>query len=354
MGIRQLQLVTPVSHQPPHTMNHFQTLSRAWLSELLLPVFVTWAGLVGVAIVGLVSQILVRLPVVPDLTAAAIITAGLLPEVGAMVLPIALFLGTVVVARRWRISGDLMALYATGGGPIRLLPVLLLSGGLGGLVVAGVSHSLAPAGRAAVRQAIADSGSTLQLQAGRPTWIGGVMVMAERSESGMLESVFVAQGDVVVTAPSALMSGAESVILHQGEARGIGARPWAMRFEELTVPLSLPPPRVHSTELAGTRLAGLIRRMEARGSSPHAERLVLLKRTTLGLGAPLLVLLALPLGCARRWTASGAVLSVLGLWGVQRLGDHLAAHWGALPSAVLPLAVLSAAVLLGWRCWGRP
>ena len=35
---------------------------------------------------------------------------------------------------------------------------------------------------------------------------------------------------------------------------------------------------------------------------------------------------------------------VLALWALQRAGDHLAIHWGAVPAALLPLVLLGGAV----------
>jgi lipopolysaccharide export LptBFGC system permease protein LptF len=332
-------------------MTPFLPLIWAWLRGLVHPVLVAWCGLIGVALLGLVCQLLVQTPVVPSLRGVVAIAAGLLPEVAAMMLPVALFFATVGLARRWADAGDLGALFAVGMGGRRLLPILVLVGSLGGLMAGVLSHGVAPAGRRLARRTIAQAGSTLSLQAGRPTWIGGTLVMAEQTESSQLRSVFVAQGDVVATAPLAIVTSQGVVELQGGSARGLGEAEWSLRFERLRIPLRMPPPRSHSFDMSGGRLAALISRMERQGRSPHAERLVLLKRTTLALGTPLLVVLALPLGAGTRWGLPGAVGTIVSLWGIQRMGDHMAATWGALPSAVLPLLVLALGAAIAWRAW---
>lgn len=329
----------------------FLPLSLAWLQALVRPVCLAWGGLVGVALLALVSQALVRLPVVPNLQGVMLVALGLLPEVAAMMLPVAMFFAAVGLTQRWAEGGQLTALYASGLGGRHLLPAALVAGVLGALAVGGLAHGLAPAGRTLARETIAQSGATLQLQAGRPTWMGDTLVLAADADGPQLSAVFLAQGDVVATAPRATVSRDGLVALEDGYAQGLGPEPWAMEFAQLRVPVRLPPPRVHAFDMSGERLLDLISRMEGLGRSPHAERLVLLKRTTLSLGTPLLLLLALPLGAIRRWTVPAAVGSVLGLWTVQRLGDHLAGTWGALPSALLPLAVLSVAVVLTWSRW---
>jgi lipopolysaccharide export LptBFGC system permease protein LptF len=329
----------------------FLPLSLAWLQALVRPVCLAWGGLVGVALLALVSQALVRLPVVPDLGGVLLVAIGLLPEVAGLMLPVALFFATVGLTQRWAEGGELAAMYAAGLGGRRLLPAILLAGGLGGAAVGGLAHGLAPAGRTLVRQTIAQSSATLQLQAGRPTWMGDTMLLVGASQGDQLSEVFLAQGDVVATAPRATVSSDGVVALQDGHAQGLGSEPWTMQFAHLRVPVRVPPPRVHAFDMSGTRLQDLISRMESLGRSPHAERLVLLKRTTLSLGTPLLVLLAVPLGVLRRWAVPAAVGSVLGLWAVQRLGDHLAGTWGAVPSALLPLAALAVAVVLTWARW---
>ena len=332
-------------------MTLFPALSRSWLNGLLRPVLVGWFGLVGVALLVVVSQVLIRVPVVPSLRGVGVIGVGLLPEVGAMMFPVALFFGVVGLARSWTDGGELTALNAAGLGARRLLPILLLVGGLGGVIVGVLAHGVAPAGRAMAREAISQAGSTLRLQAGRPAWMGETMIMAGSAESEDLHTVFLAQGDVVAIAPTATLAGDGVVELAEGSAVGLGSEPWSMSFQRLVLPIRIPAPRVHSFDMEHDRLTDLISKMEDQGKSPHSERLVLLKRTTLAMGTPLLVLLALPLGAARRMAMPAAVGTVLGLWAVQRAGDHLASLWGAAPSAALPLVVLSIAVVVTWGRW---
>jgi lipopolysaccharide export LptBFGC system permease protein LptF len=92
--------------------------------------------------------------------------------------------------------------------------------------------------------------------------------------------------------------------------------------------------------------------MEARGRPADAERLVLLKRTTLALSTPLLAALALPLGGRVRRVVPLTVGVIIGVWALQRACDHLAGHWGASTSAAVPLAILGIATVLAWRGWG--
>ena len=329
----------------------FLPLSVAWLQALTRPVCVAWGGLVGVALLALVSQALVRLPVVPSPSGVLLVTIGLLPEVAGLMLPVALFFATVGLTQRWSEGGQLAALYASGLGGRSVLPAVLIAGCLGGLTVGCLAHQLAPTGRRLVRQTIAQSSATLQLQAGRPTWMGDTMLLVGASQGDELSSVFLAQGDVVATAPRARIGNGGVVVLQDGHAQGLGAESWTMQFEHLRVPIRVPEPRVHAFDMSGAKLEDLISRMEALGRSAHAERLVLLKRTTLSIGTPLLVLLAVPLGVMRRWAVPAAVASVLGLWAIQRVGDHLAVTWGAIPSALLPLAALSIAVVVTWARW---
>ena len=195
-------------------MTSFPPLSKAWLKGVIRPTVIAWLGLMGVALLGLVSQILVRLPVVPSPAGVGAVALGLLPEVAALMLPVALFFATVALSRRWSEGGDMAGLYASGLGARSLVPALLFVGGMGGLMTGVLAHKAAPAGRTMAREAISAAGSTLRLEAGRPVWMGDTLVMAESAGEGTLEGVFVAQGDVVATAPLAKVTG--DGIVHGG------------------------------------------------------------------------------------------------------------------------------------------
>ena len=342
---------TPEMSQHLPAMTPFPPLFRAWTQAVLRPVFLAWTGLAGVALLAVVSQVLSRVPLVPSPMGVAAVSLGLLPEVGAIMLPVALFLGTLTVARRWSQSGDLAAMYAAGLGARVLVPQLLLLGLLGAGLTATLSHSVAPAGRALAREALARASGDLRLVAGRPTWVGDTLVRAGAVQDRTLGEVFVAQGDVVASAPVGIIGAGGTVTLQRGGAQGIGSDPWMIEFETLRLPLRLPPPRVHAFDMSDASLASLIHRMEAAGKSAHSERLVLIKRTTLALASPLLMLLALPLGARSRWVGVGGVGTILGLWGLQRVGDHLARSWGSELSASLPLCVLSVVVAVAWLSW---
>jgi len=332
-------------------MRLFLPLSRAWVQAVFRPTALAWVGLLGVALVALVSQILIRIPVIPGPTGIGAVAVGLLPEVGAMMLPVALFIGTLTAARGWESRGDLAALYAMGLGTRCLLPGALAIGLVGCCLVGLLTHQLAPAGRTMAREALIQAGGELRLEAARPTWVGDTLVRAGGVRDGVLTDLFVAQDDVVAFAPHGQVGGEGTMLLRDGMAKRLGPAGWSMRFETLQIPLRVPPPRVHSFDMSNERLRALIGRMQQSGRSAHAERLVLLKRTTLALGTPLLVLFALPLGARSRWPLATAVLSILVLWGVQRVGDHLAAGLGPEAAAGLPMLVLLAGTAWAWLGW---
>jgi len=338
---------------PQHSgfKNLFQTPLGAWLSDVRRPAALAWIGLVTVALLAVVTQVMVRLPLVPSLGGVAQVTVGLLPEVAGLLLPVALFIGVVVAAHRWAESGEMLALHAAGWGGRRMLPALWLVGLLGAGAVAVFAHSLGPAGRTLARETLAGAAADLHLEAGRPIWVGDTLVRVGEVEKDNLVDLFVAQGDVVATAPRGALQRGGAILLQDGSALGLGPEPWALQYEQLSIPLHLPPPRVHAFDMSDARLLDLIERMETRGRMAEAERLVLIKRTTLALSTPLLVLLGLPLGVRIRRVGAGVVGTILGLWALQRGCDHLAVYWGAEISAGLPLLVLSAASALAWLSW---
>ncbi len=335
-------------------MGRYPTLNRAWRRDLVRPTIVAFVGFVAVGVLALVTQVLARSPLLPGLEGIFLVLLGFLPEMGSIGLPVALLFGTTTVARQWREGGELIGLSAAGAGGRTMLPPLLLTGALGGLLVAALAHGPGPWGRALVRDAMAGAASSLRLEAGRPTQVGDLLIRVGGIQGPGWSDVFVAQGDVVASAPAAQVLEGGTLQLTDGTAMGLdegGERSWWMTFERAHLSLVPDPVRSHAFEMSHSRLSGLVERMQARGRSAHAEQLILYKRTTLALGVPLLVLFGWPLGARIRRPGGAVVATVVGLWIVQRVGDHAAAMVGAGIAALVPLVFLSLVTAISWWTW---
>jgi lipopolysaccharide export LptBFGC system permease protein LptF len=326
-------------------------LIRAWLRDLARPAALTFVGLVMIGVLALGAQTLARTPLIPGAAGIGWLVLGFLPEMAAIALPIALFVGTAVVARRWQEGGEFVGMLSGGAGGRALCPTLLLTGMVGGLVVAALAHGPGPWGRAVIRDVLVGAATHLHVEAGRPMQVGDLFIRVEGVDARGWSNVFLAQDDVVASAPSGGVDADGSVRLEGGTARRLAngdRQGWSLSFDAARFALVPSPARVHTFEMSDARLAGLVERMEARGRSAHSEQLVLYKRTTLAMGVPLMVLLGLPLGV--RWQRPGAAVvgTVLSVWVVQRLGDHLAAGLGAGWAAAMPVLFL---LLLTGACW---
>ena len=331
-------------------------LIRAWVRDLIPPTLLVFAGVVVVGALALTGQMVARSPLLPEMGAMGLIVVGFLPEVCTIALPVSLFMGTAMVARRWREGGEFMMMASAGGGGRVLLPALLLTGVAGGLVVAALAHGPGPSGRRLVRQTLERVPGQIQLEPGRFVQIGDVFIHVGLHDKDKWSDVFIARDDLVIGARAGHLDSEGTVHLAGGSARRLAsaaASGWRMSFDHAALSMVPPPLRVHAFEMSDTRLSELVGRMQSRGRSAHAEQLVLYKRTSLAVAVPFMVLLGWPLGV--RWRRPGpmAVATVLLLWGAQRMGDHAAVMCGAAVSAGLPVVFLALLTAMIWWSWAE-
>ena len=322
----------------------------AWIKALYRPFWTALLALVVIASVVLSGQLILKAVFVPDWLGVFTIWVGLMPEMVGIAAPVALLFAVVTVSRLWVEGGDFRALYCAGLSPARLLPVAL---GLG-LVVAGVvgacTHWLAPLGRQQARHALAESLSSAVLRPQMPIELGSVWLRVGSTHQEMLSDVVVAAEDWVGWASRGRLEG-DTLYLNDGQAIDLDRR-WSLRFDAAQLKVELGHLGVHNFERSTPQLLGHIRAREAEGRDTERDWITLHKRTTLALSAPLFVLLGIPLGVLVRRPAWGTVGVVLGVWVLQRAGDHAAALIGAGICAVFPLGLLAVAVIFAWsRPW---
>lgn len=302
----------------------------------------------------LVGQALSTVPVVPGPLASAGVALGLLPAVAAVGLPVALLFGAAATGQQWRESGELLALAAGGQGARRLLLTLVLVGVALGGVEASLTHGLEPRGRAEVRRHFEAASAELRLRAGQPAELAGALLRAGGVEGRVLRDVFLASGDLLVSAASGEVVAGGLLELKDGEALRLeGAEAaWRLGFERARVPVVGGARRVELAERSTAELIALVEKMGLAGRPTGPERLALYKRTALPLAAPLLGLLGFALGARGLRPAVAATVVALGWWAVLRLCDHGVAALGPAVCAALPpvlLLVVTMTTWLGWR-----
>ena len=325
-------------------------LTRSWIRSLNLRFWPSLCGFLVASVVLLTGQAVVQSEFVPSLSGLFLIAFGFLPEMVAIFSPVALFFATVTTARLWAEGGDVLALGASGRSTQRLIPACCLAGCLIAAGVALCTHVLGPLGRGMVRSSLVDAVEDLQLRPGQPVPVGdGVLRVASEQEQSVTD-IFYASGDLVVWAPKGRFATGGEVVLEHGQAMKLDEA-WKMDFERARANLVPEHVGIHNFERSSHSLLGLIGRMEARGVDASKERLVLYKRTVLPLSVPILALLGLPLGARFRRPAWLTVGAVLGVWAIQRLGDHVVVDVGPSGAALLPLVVLGLSALSVWARW---
>ncbi|MAY81711.1 MAG: hypothetical protein CL930_13145 [Deltaproteobacteria bacterium] len=325
-------------------------LTRSWIRALNLRFWPSLCGLIVASVVLLTGQAVVQSEFVPSLSGLFLIAVGFLPEMVAVFSPVALFFATVTTARLWSEGGDVMALGASGRSTQRLIPACCLAGFL---IAAGVglcTHVLGPLGRGVVRSALVDAVEELQLRPGQPVPVGDGVLRVASEQEGAVNDVFYASGELVVWAPKGRFDAQGEVLLEDGQAMKLDEA-WKMEFDRARASLVPDQVGIHNFERSSRSLIGLIERMESRGVDASKERLVLYKRTVLPLSVPILALLGLPLGARFRRPAWLTVGAVLGVWAIQRLGDHVVVDVGPSGTALLPLVVLGLSTLSVWTRW---
>jgi hypothetical protein len=205
-------------------------------------------------------------------------------------------------------------------------------------------------GRGVVRTAVTQAVDDLQLRPGQPVAVGDGVLRVGAEEEGEVSGVFFASGEVVLWAPTGRMGTGGEVNLENGQAMPLDGS-WKLDFERARTALHAQRAGIHKFERTSASLLAQIQRMESRGKDASRERLTLYKRTTLPASVPILALLGLPLGACFRRPGWITVSVVLGIWVVQRLGDHLVVDIGPSGMALLPLVLLGLGSLLAWVGW---
>jgi lipopolysaccharide export LptBFGC system permease protein LptF len=301
-------------------------------------------------VVLLTGQTVVQSEFVPSLSGLIFIAVGFLPEMIAIFSPVALLFASVTAGRLWMERGDILALGAAGGSTQRLIPACCMAGCLIAVGVGLCTHVLGPMGRGLVRSSVTEAVNDLQLRPGQPVAVGDGMLRVAKEKDRIVSDVFYASGDVVLWAPEGQLGTEGDVVLEQGQAINLD-QSWRMDFERVHANLSPNQAGIHNFERSSRSLMSLIERMESRGVDASKERLVLYKRTILPASVPVLALLGLPLGARFRRPAWLTVGVVLGLWAIQRVGDHVVEDIGPSGIALLPLTILGLSTLSVWTRW---
>jgi len=282
------------------------------------------------------------------------VLAGMATSAAVAALPIAVLVGVLGTARAWRDGGELLALGAAGrSGRALLVPTLAFGLAAGGLQ-ALLTHVVEPTGRGLGARALHGAAADLRLRPALATTLGPVILRAEDVDGRELREVFVAAPGVVAVAARGLLEGRGALVLEDGSALSDGEADWRMDFERAEVSLLADGRRIELVERSTISLASLVDRMEARGRTADAERLALLKRSTLPATVPLLAILGLALGArdgARMRPEVAATVVACGWWVVIRLCDQLVSLFGAGVAATLPLLFVTLAGLVAWRRW---
>lgn len=325
-------------------------LSISWIRSLNRPFWPSLGGLLVASVVLLTGQTVIQSEFVPSLSGLMLIAVGFLPEMISIFAPVAVLFASVTAGRLWMERGDLLALCAAGGSTQRLIPACCLAGCLVAVGVGLCTHVLGPMGRGLVRVAVTEAVNDLQLRPGQPVAVGDGVLRVAKEEDRVVSDVFYASGDVVIWAPDGRLGTDGNVVLEQGQAMNLD-QSWTMDFERVHANLSPDQVGIHNFQRSSRSLLSLIERMESRGVDASKERLVLYKRTILPASVLVLALLGLPLGARFRRPAWLTVGVVLGLWAIQRVGDHVVQDIGPSGIALLPLTVLGLSTLSVWTRW---
>lgn len=320
------------------------SLGLAWARAIWRPFGVSIVGMVLVSAVALTGQVLLRAPIMPDIKGVLSIWMSLMPEMLGIMTPVALLFASVSGSHKWSIGGEFRALAASGVTVRCLLPVNFSIGILVGLVVGLCTHGLGPLGREQIRDVLSDAVAEMEPTKGHAVEVGSVWVRADEGQT------VVATDSWVAWAAAATWSKGPIVDLVQGSVKGVD-QPWSMTFEGASISLqpdAIPP---HNFALNRRELWSRIDAMEARGEDASGERLTAYKRTTPAILAPLMLLLGLPLGALWARPSVATLSVVIGVWAIQRIGDHAAFSIGPSGSALLPLVLLSCVTWLLWVRW---
>ena len=324
-------------------------IGLSFLSHALRPAAVALVAVTGFGCLLLAAQVLVRTPVVPGPAGAGRVALGMLPVALATGLPAAVLAGCVSAARSWRLGGEWLGIAVSGQGTRRLLPALLIAGAGAGLLQGALTHGLDPAGRRHARAALLSAASDLGLRSGEPLVLPGGVLRARDVRGGEWSGVFLAQGDVLLSAQRGRVRNGR-LVLEEGTAHDLESG-WSARFVRADIPLRLPGRRFELAERSLGSLRGLLERKRAAGEHAAYETLILYKRTTSALAVPLLLLLAVPLGSRRARPAPAALAVLVGWWLAIRVCDQAVAHMGPTMAAAAPLLGLAGVTALAWLRW---
>lgn len=331
-------------------------VDRVALRAMAPVVWTTTAGASLAALVLLLLQTLARSPVEAPTGVVAQVGLLLVPAALELAVPLAVVAGAAVAGSRLSEEGALVALGAAGVPARRLLPpVLALSLAAAGLH-ATLGHQLAPRGRAAARELLADQLGALRLRPGVPAVVGrsGLLLRATDAapEADGWRGLFVATGDLVAVAERGWMRPEGVLVMEAGQIRDLRAEDgWTLRFAEAEVPVLAAAPRVELAERSSPRLRDLVHRMEAAGRDARYEALTLRKRTTAPLALPLLA--AFALAGAARTRRPGALVAgtMVAWWATLRLGDKSVAALDVFGAAALPLVACGVGAAAAWAAW---
>lgn len=348
------------------------TLDRWLIRRIAAATGLAAALLVGLAVVarlGQVASVPASFTLLRTAPVAALV-AWIAVPLAAFALPLALFAGATTVLARFRESGGWDAFRLAGASPARLLPAMLVSGAVVGVLSGALAAWGEPWGRYGLRAALAEAGRGWGPLADGPVDVeaGGWRLLG-RVEGGRLVDVMVlAEGGAAGTAATGEMSpvpggGALRVVLEEGQwvlpdpAFGEGR----MRFGRLVldVPLRGGRPSRGAYELFPGDLRELVARNAALGRSDPGPALAWHKRMAFPASSLVLVLLAVPAGLHGRRGGLGrsvllALAAGLAWYGAMRWGDgavRAPPRGIGLPPAVaawVPAGVLLPPAAVGW------
>lgn len=281
------------------------------------------------------------------------LVAGSIPMALSLALPIGVGVGVSTAVSRWVGEGAWDGLRAAGHGGRKLVPAVLLIGGIACLATLALTAWLEPTLRAELRGHWTRS-VVPTLQPGRFVDLGDAVVWPAAVVHGQAQRVFYAAPGIYGMAQTLDVHqtpNGREVALSDGMLVDAAGR-WQLKFDTWNRPLAdVAAPRVELGERSTADLLRVAERTEADGRNASYERSVLYKRFLYPLTVLFIALAGLPIGAQSRsalWLGGLIVGHLL----VVRVGDQLASAigpWSAASAGTAFVALVTAGLWLRWR-----
>ncbi len=346
------------------------TLTRYLLQQIGIRSLGVALGLLALALSARGAGFMTALPAWGPLPGGILLRllAYVLASFAGLLLPLALFAGTLTALAHFRETGGWDAVRLAGGGPRRLLPLMLLLGGAMGTLAGSLNAWGEPWGRYGLRR-LAVEGSVLQWAPGPWEVRWGTWTLAGTvQEGGNVAPLLLASPHprTVITAASGTTGispdGGIRLDLHRGQwwQEEDSGRRAEMQFFHLALALPISRaarPSREVYEMPPQELARRLERDQQRGRSDPSPLLLWHKRIAHPFASVALLLLVPPLALSGRRAGmrrSVALAGAVGLlfYGVTRAGDGWVVARGGggeMEAAWAPVVVL--AILGGWGWW---